>query len=141
MFFNLFKTKVSKVDTLFLAHYVDVKVFYTMQFNKVPCVSFIPELDTSKVFEYIDNQYRDQITGIYQHNFFDHAEQKLFFNNCIFVLKDNRMIEAGNNFCQVLYTTKQYAWAQNILKEFAKFRLNESVNERLIGFARNYNMN
>jgi len=141
MFFNLFKTKVSKVNTLFLAHYVDVKVFYTMQFNKVPCISFIPELDTSKVFEYVDNKYRDQITCIYQHNFFDHAEQKLFFNNCIFVLKDNCMIEACNNFCQVLYTNKQYAWAQNIMKEFAKFRLNQSVNEKLIGLARNYNMN
>jgi len=141
MFFNLFKTKASKVNTLFLAHYVDVKVFYTMQFNKVPCVSFIPELDTSKVFEYMDRQYRKQIKGIYQHNFFDHSEQKLFFNNCIFVLKDNRMIEAGNTFCHVLYTTKQYKWAQEIAREFAKFRLEESVNEKLIGAARNYNMN
>jgi hypothetical protein len=41
MFFNLFRTKVSQVNALFLGHYVDPKVFYTVQFNKVPCISFI----------------------------------------------------------------------------------------------------
>ena len=141
MFFKLFKTKVAKANTLFVNHYVDVKAFYAMQFNKVPCVSFMQGLDTAKVFEYVDTQYRKQITGIYQHNFFDHERQQLFFNNCIFVLKNNRMIEAGNNFCHVLYSDKQYKWAQEIVREFAKFKMEESVNEKLIGYARNYNMN
>jgi hypothetical protein len=140
MLFKLFKTKIAKVNTLFVNHYVDVKAFYALKFNKVPCVSFIGELDTGQVFEYMNKTYGKQIIGIYQHNAFDHDKQQLFFNNCIFILKNNRMIEAGSNYCQVLYTNKQYVWAQEIVKAFAQFRL-ASANETLVGLARNYNMN
>jgi hypothetical protein len=99
MFFNLFRTKVSQVNTLFLGHYVDPKVFYAVQFNKVPCISFIGELDTSKAFDFVQSTYRGELAGIYQHNYFDHDKRDFFFNNTLFVLKDKRMIELGNNYC------------------------------------------
>ena len=69
MFFNLFKTKVSAVNTLFFGHYVDPKVFYIVQFNRVPCMSFIGELDTGKAFDFIQGTYRAQVKAIYQHNY------------------------------------------------------------------------
>ena len=75
MFFNFFKTKVSQVNTLFLGHYVDPKVFYAVQFNKVPCISFIGELDTSKAFDFIQSTYRSELKGIYQHNYFDRSDR------------------------------------------------------------------
>jgi hypothetical protein len=72
MFFNLFRKDLSGVSTLFLGHYVDPKVFYAVQYNTVPCISFIGEMDTSKAFNFIQSTYRNQLTGIYQHNYFDH---------------------------------------------------------------------
>jgi hypothetical protein len=62
MFFNLFRTKVFQVNTLFLGHYVDPRVFYTVQFNKVPCISFIGELEAGKAFDFIQSTYRNQVT-------------------------------------------------------------------------------
>jgi len=64
MFFNFFKTKVSQVNTLFLGYYVDPKVFYAVQFNKVPCISFIGELDTSKAFDFIQSTYGSELNTI-----------------------------------------------------------------------------
>ena len=67
MFFNLFRKELSGVSTLFYGHYVDPKAFYTVKFNKVPCISFIGELDTSKAFDFIQSTYRNQLKGVYQH--------------------------------------------------------------------------
>ena len=140
MFFNLFKTKVSAVNTLFFGHYVDPKVFYTVQFNGVPCMSFIGELDTGKAFDFIQGTYRAQVKAIYQHNYFDHDKREFFFNNTLFVLKSKRMIELGNSYCQVLYTKDQYSWGQTMIKELSVFHVTGDAN-KVIGFARSTTMN
>jgi len=135
MFFNLFRKDLSRVNTLFLGHYLDPKVFYTVQFNKTPCISFIGELDTSKTFDFIQSTYRYQVTGIYQNNYFDHDKRQFFFNNTLFVLKNKRLIELGNNYCQVLHTNNQYDWGQTMIKELSVFHLTDNTNKS-IGFAR-----
>jgi hypothetical protein len=140
MFFNLFRKELSGVSTLFYGHYVDPKVFYTVNFNMVPCISFIGELDTSKAFDFIQSTYRNQLKGIYQHNYFDHDKRDFFFNNTLFMLKNKRMIELGNNYCQVLHTRDQYGWGQTMIKELSVFHVTADTN-KVIGFARSTNMN
>jgi len=141
MFFNLFKTKVAAVNSLYLGHYVDPKVFYTVQFNEVPCMSFIGELEAGKAFDFIQSTYRSQVKAIYQHNYFDHDKRGFYFNNTLFVLKNKRMVELGNNYCQVLHTKDQYDWGQTMIKELSVFHVTQDANKKLIGFARNTNMN
>ena len=128
------------MSTLFLGHYVDPKVFYAVQFNTVPCISFIGEMDTSKAFDFIQSTYRNQLTGIYQHNYFDHDKRDFFFNNTLFVLKNKRLIELGNNYCQVLHTKDQCDWGQAMIKELSVFHVTGDV-DKVIGFARSNNMN
>ena len=140
MVFNLFKKDLARVNTLFLGHYLDPKVFYAVQFNRVPSISFIGEMDTSKAFDFIQNTYRSQVKGIYQHNYFDHDKRDFYFNNTLFVLKNKRMIELGNNYCQVLHTKDQYDWGQTMIKEMSVFHVTGDVN-KVIGFARTNNMN
>ena len=140
MFFNLFKKDLSKVNTLFLGYYVDPKVFYTLHFNKVPCISFIGELDAGKAFDFIQNTYRLHVKGIYQHSYFDHDKRQFYFNNTLFVLKNKRMIELGSNYCQVLHTKDEYDWGYTMIKELSVFHVTGDAN-KVIGFARTNNMN
>ena len=140
MFFNLFRKDLSKVNTIFLGYYVDPKVFYVVQFNTMPCISFIGELNTSKTFDFVQSTYRYQVTGIYQHNYFDHDKREFFFNNTLFVLKNKRLIELGNNYCQVLYTKDQFDWGQTMIKELSVFHLTDDAN-KVIGFARSNHVN
>jgi len=137
MFFNLFRTKVFRVNTLFFGHYLDPKVFYTLKFNTVPCVIFIGELDTSKAFDFIRSTYRLQIEGIYQHSYFDHDKKQFFFNNSVLVLKNKRIIELGNNYCLVLHSKDQYDWGQTMIKELSVFHITGD-GSKAIGFARNH---
>ena len=140
MFFNLFKAKLSGVNNLFSGHYLDPKIFYTVQFNAVPCMSFIGEMDAGKAFDFIQGTYRSQIKSIYQHNYFDHDKRGFYFNNTLFVLKNKRLIELGNDYCQVLHTKDQYTWGQTMIKELSVFHV-AGGQDKVIGFARTTNMN
>lgn len=140
--FYLFRKRISDVIGLFQGHYADARLYYTFCFNEMPVVSFIGELDGSKAFQYISEQYRQDIAGIYQHNYFDHEKKDIFFNSTLFVLKDKRMIEIAGNYCHVLYSNKQYNWGNELTRELAKFRTEAaSANDKVIGFARSNNMN
>jgi len=139
MLWKWFSRKVVDPMALFSGHFVEVKAFYAVQFDAVPCVTFIGELDVTKAYALVNEQLKGEVISVYQHTYFDHSEQQLFFNNTIFVLRGSRMIELGNNYCQVLHTTNQYAWANQLIKDLAAFRI---VNkEPAIGFARQSNMN
>ena len=139
MYWKWFKRKVVDTVALFNGHFIEVKAFYVQEFSAVPCVTFIGELDASGAYAYIKEQLKGSILTVYQHSYFEHSDQQLFFNNTILVLRDKRMIEIGSNYCQVLYSTTQYAWAGELVKALAAFRV---VNkEPAIGFARQTSMN
>ena len=139
MFWKFFNRKVTEVIGLFNGHFVEVKALYVVQFDAVASVCFIGELDVSKAFAFINANYKLDIVTVYQHSYFDHGEQGFLFNNTIFVLRDKRMIELGNNYCQVLHTPDQYNWANTLVKQLAQFRVVQA--EAQIGFARQTAMN
>lgn len=141
--FSLFRQRMGFANALFQGHYVDVKVFYTLQFKVIPAVSFIGELDGSKAFNYLHDRFQYKITGIYQHTYFDHDKKDIFFNNSLFVFKDKRVIELAGNYCHVLHTGKQYNWAHDLVRELSAFRMEATPanDTKVIGFARSNNMN
>ena len=119
---------------LFNGHFIDVKAFYAMEFGTLSCISFIGELNTSKAFTMIRETMNAEVRLIYQHTYFNHAEQKMFFNNTIFVLTNKRIIELGNNYCQLLHRPGQHGWANAVIKSLSSFR--EMNHEPAIGFTR-----
>lgn len=138
---TLFRKEVKGLNTIFNGHFIDVKAFYSWQFNRLPCVNFIGELDVTKAFAFINERFQYQTKDTYQHAWYDHAQQKMLFNETIFVLHDDRMIELGVDYCHVLFTPAQYAWAIGLIKELAVFK-KEAINQtRVVGFARDPEVN
>lgn len=136
MFWKFFRKRVTDLDAMFNGHYVDVKAFYAWQFNRLPCIQFIGELDVSKAFNHISTIHEVSIVNIYQHSWYNHDEQKTLFNNTIFVLSNDRMIELANDYCMVLFAPHQYAWARQMINEMANFRITPQGTVRVMGFAR-----
>lgn len=133
---QLFRKKVRDLNAMFNGHYIDVKAFYAWQFNSLPCVQFIGELDTSKAFNHISAIHAVSIVNIYQHSWYNHAEQTMQFNNTIFVLSHDRMIELANDYCMILFAPHQYAWARQMINEMSDFRMVPQGTVRVMGFAR-----
>lgn len=143
MFWNLFRKKIHDTSALFSGHYMEIKAWYVLQFDRMPCLTFMSELNITKAYAFIREYCRHEITGVYQHRYFSHDENKMFFNNTVFILTENRMIEITANYCQVLHTNEQYEWASALVKDLAAFReIRGQKNEtRVIGFARQEEMN
>ena len=138
MFWKNRKRKMADTIGLFNGHYIDVRVFYVMHFDAMPCINFVGELDNSKAFQFINEAFGAELKSIFQHSYFDHNEGSVFFNNTIFVLTDKRMVELGNNYCQILFSADHYSWAAKLMKEVSAFRIQ---NEPSIGFVRQANVN
>ena len=144
MFMRIFNRRVINADAIFRDHYIDVKAFYVHEFNIIPCIAFIGELNITEAFAHITDVYRQNSITTFQHTYFDHEAGKMFFNNTIFVLDYERMIELSGNYCQVLYRSDQHAWAVALLKQLAAYRIEATVPAApatIVGFARQTTMN
>jgi hypothetical protein len=125
---------------LFNGHFAEVKAFYVWKFNEVPCLTFIGDMDTAKVFDFVKDVYKADIISTYQHSYFNHDDKELYFNNTIIVLSFKRMIEITDNHCQLLHTGNQYAWAKSLANELSQFRVENAVpyfkHTHVVGFAK-----
>lgn len=141
----LFGGRTRDVNALYEGHYIDAKAFYTIRFNRVPCIGFIGELDTGNAMGWIRERYRVSVRDVFQHAYYEHADGRMYFNNTLFVLRENRMIELGPNYAMVLFTPRQYAWGNGLVAELAQFRMapppETAPVTRVIGFARNADRN
>jgi len=137
-----FVRRIKVTDQLFNGHFIEVKAFYALQFDKVPCVCFIGDIDVTKAYAHITEVFNCEIVLVYQHMYFDHDEQKTFFNNTVFVLTQNRMIELAKGYVQILHTPKDYGWADKLMKALAEFKIAETpIQTQVVGFARQPEMN
>jgi len=137
-----FTRKIRTADPLFNGHFVDVKTFYVLQFNKVPCISFLGEIDVTKAYAYINEKFGYEVISVFQHVYFDHDKQQTFFNNTVYVLTGNRILELAKGYAQILHTPKDYAWANEMMKALAVFRVEAPAYQtQVVGFARQPEMN
>ena len=137
MLFKFFNKEIANPGAMFSGHYIDVKAFYTWQFKRFPCINFVGELDITKANAYISERYKYSTAAVYQHAWHDHKEDKMFFNNKIFVFWDDKMIELANDYCQVLFAPAHYTWATELVKDLTAFRKTPDTNAgRVMGFAR-----
>jgi len=137
-----FLRRIKITDPLFNGHFIEVKTFYVLQFDKVPCLYFIGNVDVTKAQAHIWDVLKYRIVSVYEHMYFDHDEQNTFFNNTVFVLTPNRMIELGKGYVQILHTPKDYVWSNNLMKALAEFRMDETpIQIQVVGFARQPAMN
>jgi hypothetical protein len=138
-----FARKIKLTDPLFNGYFIEVKALYILQFDKVPSICFLGNVDTEKSFAYITKKFYAEIVTIYQHSYFDHEKQESLLNYAVFVMTQNRMIELSNGFVQVLYQPQKLAEVQQLIKVLAEFKMapTSAFQTQVVGFARQPEMN
>jgi hypothetical protein len=133
------RRKIAHPGPLFNGHFVEVKALYVLSFDKIPCVNFISELDPTRAFTHVKKWHNREIRETHQHNYYEYADEKLLFNNTIFVLSQSRIIEVGNSYAQILFQPSHYGWAKTLVIGLAGFRKTPDppvTRSRIVGFAR-----
>ena len=141
-----FLKRINANTGLFAGHFIDVKTFYVLRFNTIPCISFIGDMDLAKVFTFMTETYNADIAAAYQHSYFNHDEKTMYFNNTIIVMQNKRMVELTDNYCHVLHTPGDYEFARQLFNNLSQFRTENDIrtafrHTHVVGFAKEAEMN
>ena len=114
-----------KNASIFETNYIEVKAFYVREFNATPCISFINNLDTEKAYAYINNGFAGKVQAIYQRNYYSWHRERLEFGTTVFKLENQVMIEVGDDYAEILFGNKNYAYANELVKLFSTYKAPE----------------
>jgi len=117
--------KIMNANSIFQNNFLDSKAYYMYAYQKVPCVTWADQLNMEKVLKYIKQEYADAITGIYQNSKYDRRKKKTSYFTTIILLKDDCLVELGNNYCEVLHTHEDYDMANALIREVSHFKRRE----------------
>ncbi|HEX2683470.1 MAG TPA: AAA family ATPase [Ferruginibacter sp.] len=110
--------------------YIEVKSFYVQQFNAIPCISYINNLDIEKVYEYVNKGFAGKVLGIYQRNYYSWFRERMEFNYTLFKLENQVMIRLGCEHAEILFGNTNYDYANGMIKVFAGFKAPEKEKEQ-----------
>ena len=99
--------------------------------KQVPCITWVDQVNTDKVLKYIKAEYADAITGIFQFSKYDRKKKKSLYSTTIILLKDNCLVELGDDYCEILHTHEDYDMANALVKE-VRAALNEERRKRIL---------
>ena len=130
---NFFTRRLANINGLVTNNFINSHILFATKFNTLANISLIKYIDSSKAYALIMDSFGNDITAIHQYNTFDYNESKVLFNMTIFVFRNERIIELGYDYAEILYTGKDYNWANALLSDLANFRVTERT--KVIGFA------
>ena len=136
---NFFNRRISNTNNLFGSNFIDPKVLFAIRFKALANISLITQIDASKAYALVKENFGNEITAVHQYNTFDYKENQVFFIFTIFVLRNKRIIALGNDYAEILYTGKDYNWANALLSDLANFRVVNRI--KVMGFANTEAMN
>jgi hypothetical protein len=108
---------------IFDHQYVEGKLFYVNRFRQVPCISWVYDVDASKAFNYLKENYDEDIVEIFQCNDYNAEKEALEFRKTFFVLKDQRVVELYYSSVTIFYTNKQFAFAAALSKALGELKV------------------
>jgi ATPase family associated with various cellular activities (AAA) len=114
---------------IFEHNYLESKSFYMYRFKTIPCTTYVDDIDVSKAFGYIQDNYRDSIEDIYQSCFFNRQEDKQQFSKTLFVMNNKVIIELANDYAKILYANSRYSFADSLLKVLSTYKLPEKKED------------
>lgn len=115
--------------SIFETNYIEIKAFYVREFNATPCISFINNLDTAKVYDYINKGFAGKVLAIYQRNFYSWQRSRQEFSCTVFKLENQVMIEVGDEYAEILFGNNNYTYANELVKFFSTYQAPEKEQD------------
>jgi hypothetical protein len=121
--------KRRKTVGLFDDHFIEVKAFYFKEFKTVPCIAYIGNVDTGKIFEMIKNGKYGKVKATYQRNYYNWQQERIEFTKTIFKIEDNMMVKLGDDWLEILFRNNDYDRANKMLNEFKTLKVPQKEND------------
>ena len=115
------KLKPAGDNGVFDGSYVEVKAFYMREFRQVPCISFIGNLDVTKVFNYIQEGNCGKVLAVYQYNWYNWQHKQIEFSKTVFKLDNKSMIKLGDEYAEILFDANNYPFANRLIEKLRAY--------------------
>jgi hypothetical protein len=110
--------------------FIDVKAFFMREFNQVPCISFVNNVDVNKAFEFISAGHAGKVAALYQSTYFNWQLNRQEFETTVFRLENRVLIELGNDYAEILFTNDRFDYAKKLVETLTGFKaVKEKANE------------
>lgn len=123
------KIRGKRNASIFETNYIEIKAFYVREFKATPCISFINNLDTAKVYDYINKGFAGKVLAIYQRNYYSWQRARQEFSTTVFKLENQVMIEVGDDYAEILFGNKSYTYANELVKLFSTYKAPEKEQD------------
>src|ERR1043165_4766398 len=100
---------------IFDGSYINTISFYMREFNKVPCVTYVANIDMDKVFECVSNGKAGQLIATYQKCYFNWQLERQEFDKTVFILQNQVIIQLTMGYVEILFPTDQFDYANRLV--------------------------
>jgi len=113
-----FKFKAKNNQQLFDDYFIEPKAFYMKEFDALPCIAYIEDVDTSKIFKLVQEDKYGKVKDVYQRNYYNWTDTKICFSKTIFVLEGKIIIRLADDWADIYFPNNSYTKANEMLEEF-----------------------
>jgi hypothetical protein len=107
-----------KPTGLFDEYFIEAKNFYLKEFNTMPCITYIGNVNTSDIFSVIQSGQFGKVTATYQRNYFNWQQEQIEFSKTLFKLEGKMMVKLGDDWLEILFSNNDYDRANKMLHTF-----------------------
>lgn len=136
--FAVIKMMISKmtkekraIASLFNGSYADSRALFMYLVGEVPSVSFIKGINVNDAVECIRKDYALNIIDWYQYTAWNFNNNELEFNIAIYLMKNNIMIEFGNDYAEILFPRKMWAEAKDLATLLASYKAVPAADDEI----------
>jgi hypothetical protein len=124
-----FKIIAKENDQLFDQYFIEPRNLYVKLFKTVPCVAYIGNVDTKKIFEIINDNSHGKVKDVYQRIYHDWDDDKILFGKAIFILEKKMLIKLCDEWIEIYFDTRSYDRANSLLNEFKSYKAPEKEED------------
>ncbi|MFL5742330.1 MAG: AAA family ATPase [Flavisolibacter sp.] len=103
---NLIHQKTIDGNSVFGRRFLNSKSLYLYQFNNLPSLHFIGNIDGTKAYKAFKEVFADLIVSEYQYRWFKSEKKGFQFDETVFILKNNCIVEI-DSYCEILHDGRQ----------------------------------
>ncbi len=116
---NIINTlRKQKPTGLFDEYFIEAKNFYFKEFNTVPCIAYIGNVNTLEIFKLLESGNFGKVAATYQRNYYNWEQERIEFRKTIFKLQGKMMVKLGEDWLEILFKNDDYAKANDMLHAF-----------------------
>jgi hypothetical protein len=107
-----------KPTGLFDEYFIEAKNFYLKEFNTMPCIAYIGNVNTGDIFSVIQSEQFGKVTATYQRNYFNWQQEQIEFSKTLFKIEGKMMVKLGDDWLEILFSNNDYDRANKMLHTF-----------------------